>query len=109
MGKAGVRVLAHPMRIFRRAGWDAPTALFEPTAKLLRKYAIAAEINFHTNIEPVAFIRCCLDHGVKFSFGSDAHNLAEVGDFAYQIMLLRDAGFDGDLCDVLIGNPGDKA
>jgi histidinol phosphatase-like PHP family hydrolase len=102
MGKAGIRVLAHPMRIFRRAEWDAPPALFEPTAKLLRKYAIAAEINFHTNIEPVGFLRSCLDHGVKVSFGSDSHNLAEVGDFGQNIALLREAGYDGDIKDVVL-------
>ncbi len=102
MGKAGVRVLAHPMRIFRRAGWEAPAALFGPTAKLLRKYAIAAEINFHTNIEPVAFLRACLDEGVMFSFGSDSHNLAEVGDFGQNIALLREAGYDGPIRDVVL-------
>jgi histidinol phosphatase-like PHP family hydrolase len=102
MGKQGIRALAHPLRIFRRAGWDTPTELFDPTAKLLRKHQIAAEINYHTNEPPVDFIRCCLKEGVEFSFGSDAHNLAEIGDFAYHIDLLRRAGFDGDLADVLI-------
>ena len=102
MGQRGVRVLAHPMRIFPRSGWETPTALFEPTAKLLREHKVAAEINFHTNLPPVAFVRCCLAHGVKFSLGSDSHNLAEIGDFAFHRALLREAGFDGDLRDVLM-------
>ena len=102
MGKAGVRVLAHPMRIFRRAGWAAPESLFEPTARLLREYSIAAEINFHTNIEPVGFLRACLDQGVTFSFGSDSHNLMEVGDFGQNIELLREAGYDGNIKDVVL-------
>jgi histidinol phosphatase-like PHP family hydrolase len=102
MGKAGVRVLAHPMRIFRRAGWEAPEALFEPTAKLLRQHNVAAEINFHTNEPPVEFVRCCLDLGVTFSLGSDSHNLAEVGDFASHIALLREAGYDGELAEILV-------
>ena len=102
MCKQGIRTLAHPMRIFRRAGLPAPEELFAPTAKILKKYNVAAEINYHINFPPVAFIQCCLDHGVKFSFGSDSHNLAEIGDFAYHIALLRTAGFDGDLNDVLV-------
>ena len=102
LGKQGVCVLAHPMRIFRRAGWDMPGELFEPTARLLRKHEVAAEINFHTNEPSVELVRCCLAQGVKFSFGSDSHNLSEIGDFAYHIALLREAGFDGDLADVMI-------
>lgn len=102
MGQKGIRILAHPLRIFRRAGWEAPVELFEPTAKLLQQHDVAAEVNFHSNEPPLGFVRCCLDQGVKFSFGSDAHNLAEIGDFAYQIDLLRKAGYDGDLGDILI-------
>ena len=94
-------VLAHPFRVFRRSGWDAPAELFEPTARLLRKYRTAAEINFHTNEPPVEFVQRCLHLGVRLSFASDAHDLSEVGDFAYHLALLRDAGFDGDLADVL--------
>ena len=97
----GIDVLAHPFRVFRRNSWPAPPKLFRPTAQLLRKHQVAAEINFHTNEPPVEFIRECLNLGVKFSFGSDAHNLAEIGDFSYQRALLKDAGFDGDLSDVL--------
>jgi histidinol phosphatase-like PHP family hydrolase len=105
MGKQGIRVLAHPMRIFDRAGWPAPPELFEPTAKLLRRYGVAAEINFHSNAKPhLDFIRCCLDNGACFSFGSDSHNLSEIGDFARHISLLRDAGFDGDLSSVVLGS-----
>ena len=103
MGKEGIRVLAHPMRIFRRTGWDAPRELFEPTARLLRVHNVAAEINFHTNEPPVGFIRSCLDHGVRFSFGSDSHHLSEIGDFSYHIALLREAGYDGDLAGVVVG------
>jgi len=102
MCKQEIRVLAHPFRIFRRSGWSAPPELFEPTAKLLQKYNVAAEINFHTNEPPVEFVKRCLEHGVKFSFGSDSHNLFEIGDFAYHLALLKDAGFNGDLSDVML-------
>lgn len=102
-----IDVLAHPFRVFRRSGWAPPAELFKPTAQLLRKYNTAAEINVHINEPPIEFIRTCLDLGVKFSFGSDAHHLSEIGDFTYHLALLKDAGFNGDLTDIL--NPRRKA
>ncbi len=97
----GVVSLAHPFRIFRRSKLPTPEELFVPMAELLRQYGVAAEINFHTNEPPVAFIRTCLDRGVKFTLASDAHDLSEIGDFAYHIALLQEAGFDGDLADII--------
>ncbi len=102
MCKQGIRILSHPFRVFRRSGWVASPELFEPTAQLLQNYQVAAEINFHINEPPVEFIRKCLELGVKFSFGSDSHNLFEVGDFAYHLALLKEAGFNGDLSDVMV-------
>ncbi len=97
-----INVLAHPFRLFKRCGKTAPEELFLPTVKLLRKYNTAAEINFHTNEPPIEFIRICLNRGVRISLGSDAHQLAEIGDFAYHLALLKEAGFDGDLNDILL-------
>jgi len=96
-----IDVLAHPFRVFKRSGWTSPEELFLPTAELLKKYNTAAEINFHTNEPPVGLIRACLNHGVKFSLASDAHHLAEIGDFSYHLDLLERAGFDGSLYDIL--------
>lgn len=97
-----VKVLAHPFRVFRRGGMPTPDELFDPVVEMLLEHGVAAEINFHTNEPPLEFIRECLDEGVKFSLGSDSHNLAEIGDFAYHLKLLNDAGFDGDLADIII-------
>ena len=102
MCKQEIRAIAHPFRIFSRSGWAAPPELFEPTAQLLQKYKVAAEINFHTNEPPVEFFKKCLEFGVKLSFGSDSHNLFEVGDFAYHLALLKEAGFNGALSDIII-------
>ena len=102
LGKQGVRALAHPLRVFRRAGWDVPEVLFEATARLLKEHDVAAELNSHTNYPPLGFVQWCLKLGVKFTLASDAHNLAEIGDFAYHIDLLKEAGFDGDLEDILL-------
>ncbi|OGV68395.1 MAG: hypothetical protein A3K19_05275 [Lentisphaerae bacterium RIFOXYB12_FULL_65_16] len=100
--KHGIHSLAHPFRVFRRGGAKCPEALFAPTVRLLRQYKTAAELNFHTNEPPPAFVRLCLDAGVPFTFGSDAHNLYEIGEFALQLELLRACGFNGDLKDVLL-------
>ena len=94
--------LAHPFRVFRRSHLPVPEELFLPVAKLLKQYGVAAELNFHTNLPPVEFVKICLDMGVKFTFASDAHNLLELGDFAYHIDVLKKAGFDGDLRDILL-------
>jgi histidinol phosphatase-like PHP family hydrolase len=45
----------------------------------------------------------CIESGVKLAFGSDAHSLHEVGEFAPHLRLLQDAGYDGDLRDVMAG------
>lgn len=99
--KKDIDVLAHPFRIFKRNGKVVPVELFKPTAKLLKEYNTAAEINFHTNEPPVDFIRECLEVGVKFSLGSDSHNMAEIGDFSYHLSLFDDIGFSGELSDIL--------
>ncbi len=96
-----IDVLAHPFRVFRRAGHQPPEDLYRPVARMLRRHRVAAEINFHANEPPPAFIRECLGQGVKFSFGSDAHTPAEIGDFACHLNLLRLAGFDGDPAGIL--------
>ncbi|MFC1735005.1 metallophosphoesterase [Candidatus Hydrogenedentota bacterium] len=98
---SGIKVLAHPFRVFRRARKETPEELFEPTIRLLKNSGVAAEINFHTNEPPPEFVKKCLESDVKLSFGSDAHNLYEIGEFAPHFALLKSCGFDGDLKDIL--------
>jgi histidinol phosphatase-like PHP family hydrolase len=85
-------ILAHPFRVFHRAGRPAPEGLFRPVVDLLRKTGTTAELNCHTETPPLQFYRICLDAGVRLSLGSDAHNLCEIGDFAYQLDVLRQIG-----------------
>lgn len=89
IAKSGIDILAHPFRIFRRNGLPLPENLFQPVAKILKTHNVAAEINFHTNEPSPEFIRICIEHGVKLSFGSDAHNLYEVGEFYPHLKLLE--------------------
>ncbi len=97
-----IDVLAHPYRIFRSAGYAAPERLFHPTAVLLRDHNVAVEINYHSNQPPPEFVRICLDMGLKFTFGSDAHSLYEVGEFAEHLKLFESLGAGAALSDVLL-------
>ena len=97
-----LQVLAHPFRVFRRAGRGVPPGLYEPTVRLLKDSGTAAEVNFHTNDPDPAFVRLCIDRGVPLAFGSDAHNLYEIGEFFPHLALLREAGYDGALRDVML-------
>ncbi|HUT25717.1 MAG TPA: metallophosphoesterase [Sumerlaeia bacterium] len=99
---SGIEILAHPFRVFRRGGMDAPPSLFDPVVRMLREAKIAAEINFHTNEPPPEFFELCIEAGVPISLGTDAHNLYEVGELAPHLELLRACGCDGNLKDVLL-------
>jgi histidinol phosphatase-like PHP family hydrolase len=95
--------LAHPFRVFRRGGTPLPEELFDPLSAMLAKNKIAAEINYHTNDPEPAFFRMCLERGVKLVFGSDAHNLYEVGEFYPHLKFLReDCGLSGNPGSVML-------
>jgi len=97
----GVKVLAHPFRLFRRRGMEVPKHLFKPVAEMLAKYKVAAELNFHTNEPDPEFFRLCLEEGVPIALGSDAHALYEVGEFAPHIEFLRKLAVEGNLKNIL--------
>lgn len=100
--KSGIDILAHPFRIFRRNNLEVPHRLFEPLVELLKAGGVAAEINFHTNEPPLEFVKLCIENNVKLAFGSDSHNLYEVGEFYPHLKLLESAGFNGSLGDILL-------
>lgn len=97
----GVDVLAHPFRLFRRAGRPVPAGLSAEVAALLAARGAAAEINFHTNEPEPEFFALCLERGVKLATGSDAHALAEAGALLPHLELLRRLGVAGRLAEVL--------
>jgi histidinol phosphatase-like PHP family hydrolase/calcineurin-like phosphoesterase family protein len=96
---SGIQILAHPFRIFR--GHEVPARLFDPVVKLLKENGVAAEMNFHYNRPQPEFVLKCIEAGVGITFGTDAHNLYEVGEFAPHLQFLKEIGFDGDLNDIL--------
>lgn len=100
---SGIDVLAHPFRIFQWAGFEAPESLFDPVIKLLKENNVAAEINFHKNRPEEEFFRRCLDAGVKLTFGGDAHQRFQIGEFAQHLRFIRNTlGYDGDLSEILL-------
>jgi len=99
---SGVRVLAHPWRVFRRSHLPVPEHLFAPMVAMLKEAGVGAEVNFHTNEPPAAFFKLCLEAGVKIAFGSDAHNMREPAELWPHVQLIRQIGFDGDLGDILL-------
>ena len=98
----GCLTLAHPFRIFRRAGLPIPRGAFEPLVKLLKESNTAAEVNFHTNEPPVEFFKLAIAAGVKLTLGSDTHNLYEIGDFALHLDFLKQCGVDTNFEEVLL-------
>jgi histidinol phosphatase-like PHP family hydrolase/calcineurin-like phosphoesterase family protein len=99
---SGVDALAHPFRIFRRRGLPLPRHLFLPLVKVLKRYGTAAEVNYHTNDPDPEFFLMCIENGVKLSFGSDSHNLYEVGELYPHLSFLKKIAPDLCLNDLLI-------
>jgi len=97
----GVDILAHPLRVFPRAGLEVPTQVIKPLVRMLVEAKVAAEVNLHCNYPPREFVELCLEAGAKLSFGSDAHNLYQIGELSPHIRLLREYGYDGDFSDIL--------
>ncbi|MEI3039801.1 MAG: hypothetical protein V8T90_12140 [Victivallales bacterium] len=102
--QSGVRILAHPFRIFTKGfGMAEPEELYLPTIELLKRYGAAAEINCHAGYRPnPAFFALCLKHGVKLSIGTDSHNLYEVGFLTPHFAILKAIDAYSRLDEVLI-------
>jgi len=103
--EAGVDVLAHPFRLFRRIGRDVPAELYSPLADALAACGVAAEINFHCNTPDEAFFAECIERGVKIALATDAHELHEAGALGPHLALLRSAAGCEDVSDLLYYPP----
>lgn len=100
--KSGIKILAHPFRVFRRAGQAIPDGLFEKLSSLLYEYGASPEINYHTNTPELEFFKLCLNKGIKPVLGSDSHNLYEIGEFFPHLDFLKNCGFNGNPKDILL-------
>jgi len=102
--EAGIDVLAHPWRYFRRAKRPAPKHLYRELTDILAGTDTAAEINYHTNDPDPAFFAECIARGGKIVLASDCHHVTETGAFRLHLDCLRAAaGRDADLASVLLG------
>ena len=98
---ANVDVLAHPLRAIAWAKRPVPTTIYPQLIEWLAATDTAAEINFHHNEPDAEFFRQCVQAGIKITFGSDAHHLAAVGDFAQHVKLLQEAADGNDITELL--------
>ncbi len=84
-----IDILAHPFRFFARKNIERPKNLYRKVVRILREGGVCAELNFHTNIPDHEFFKICLEENVEIVFGSDSHNLLEVGDFSKHIEFMK--------------------
>ncbi|HOK55716.1 MAG TPA: metallophosphoesterase [bacterium] len=84
-----IDILAHPFRFFYRKNLEKPEYLYRDVVKMLKEGKVKAEINYHHNNPEYRFFRMCMEENVKIVFGSDSHNLIEVGDFSKHIEFLE--------------------
>ena len=87
---ADVDVLVHPLRFLKSQRPISPQTN-AAVADMLAATDTVAEINYHLNTPELPFVAACLDRGVKITLGSDTHKLAELGDLASNLALLRQA------------------
>ncbi len=99
---AGIKILAHPLRIFDSYGYGADKRVHKGLVEILRKYGAAAEINFHKLPPAEDFVRMCIEAEVQFSLGSDSHSLCRVGELWPQERLLRECAGQQDIKELLI-------
>jgi len=99
--RGGTKILAHPLRAVTWSKCKVSGNLSVRLAALLKKYNAIAELNFHNNLPPESFVLACLENNVKFCFGSDAHNLYEVGEFYGQLAMLERIASGLDVDEVL--------
>jgi len=97
---ADVDILVHPMRLLDSLR-PVPQEISVAVAEMLAATNTVAEINFHLNSPELSFVVACIERGVKLTFGSDAHSLCELGQFAPNLALLRKAAACQDVQHLL--------
>ncbi|MBI4976062.1 MAG: metallophosphoesterase [Spirochaetes bacterium] len=103
--ESGIQILAHPLRMFDRKHLPIPESVIPGLVDMMKTNGVAAEINFHTHNPPVSYVRECIRQSVPLAFGSDAHNLYEVGEFSRHIAVVREVGYEGNMEKVLYRFP----
>jgi len=99
-----IDVLAHPFRLFENWSEGVPDNVFKETIRLLAKYDVAAELNFHRGDQDERFVFECLNAGVKLTLGSDSHNLSQIGDLYPHIELLKRCGISDHMLSSVLAD-----
>jgi len=73
-----VDIIGHPLAYIGKIPWDVA----EKIAIAAADHGVAMELNSHYPFPDIEFLEICREYGVKFSVGSDAHNLYAVGNVA---------------------------
>jgi histidinol phosphatase-like PHP family hydrolase len=68
---------------------------------MLATNGTAAEINFHINTPEEEFFGECISAGVKIAFGSDSHELREVGNLGANLDIVQRLAGRMDVADLL--------
>jgi putative hydrolase len=99
-----VDIIGHPFDLLNRYKVQLPDETeMHDLARYIASSGKGVEINTHYNVPPVEFIRICKSYGVKFSIGSDAHDVSRVGDVYWAIEALKSAHADkNDLMEVCL-------
>ncbi|MCM8809449.1 MAG: metallophosphoesterase [Candidatus Omnitrophica bacterium] len=80
-----IDILAHPFRFFYRKNIENSKSLYKDVVKILKQGDVKAEVNFHHYNPEIDFFKICIEEGIEIVFGSDSHNLLEVGEFSKYI------------------------
>jgi putative hydrolase len=97
-----VDIVGHPFHLLKALGIKKLDK--DSKVKLAELFSVSnkiVEINSSYKVPDLEFVKICLKERVKFSIGSDAHRLKEVGNVAWSKRLLEKAGGTSkDIIDV---------
>lgn len=89
----GVDILGHPFRWLESRIGEVPGEIICETVKRAKEKNIALELNSHFKMNSdIPMLREIIKHKALISFGSDAHDKKEIGDFSYHNDILNTAG-----------------
>ncbi|MCS7180492.1 MAG: metallophosphoesterase [bacterium] len=85
-----INILAHPFRFFFRKKIETPKEIYKDVIKILKDGNVKAEVNFHHYYPEKEFFKMCREEEVEIVFGSDSHNLIDIGEFSEYIKFIKE-------------------
>lgn len=91
-GNDEVDIIGHPFDLLYKHKVPLPSeAEMHVLAKYISATGKAVEMNTRYKVPPPNFVNICMLYGVKFSVGSDAHDVSRVGDVSWAKETLNSA------------------